>query len=142
MNNQQDPQQSSSEKITDAQPNPSQQQQPQTPQEKLQNNQMNQDSSALKDQIEQQLQEEQQQQQAFEQNLFNNQDFQNYSQELSDQGYMLSQKQLDSVSNDTGSFNLTYKNQQGETATLQGTMENGELKDVAVSYTHLTLPTN
>jgi len=130
MNNQQDPQQSSSEKITDAQPNPSQQQQPQTPQEKLQNNQMNQDSSALKDQIEQQLQEEQQQQQAFEQNLFNNQDFQNYSQEISDQGYALSHKQLNSVSNDTGSFNLTYKNQQGETATLQGTMENGELKDV------------
>lgn len=130
MNNEQDPQQSSSEKITDAQPDPSQQQQPQTPQEKLQNNQMNQDSSALKDQIEQQLQEEQQQQQEFEQNLLNNQDFQNYSQELQDQGYSLSDKKLDSVSNDTGSFNLTYENQQGETATLQGSMEDGELKDV------------
>jgi hypothetical protein len=130
MNNEQNPQQSSSEKITDAQPDPSQQQQPQTPQEKLQNNQMNQDSSALKDQIEQQLQEEQQQRQEFEQNLLNNQDFQNYSRELKEQGYNLSDKQLDSMSNDTGSFNLTYENQQGETATLQGSMEDGELKDV------------
>jgi len=130
MNNQQDPQQSSSEKITNAEPDPSQQQQPQTPQEKLQNNQMNQDSSALKEQIEQQLEAEQQQQEAFEENLFNNPDFQKYDQELQDQGYELSEKQLDPESNDTGSFNLTYENKQGETASLQGNMEDGELQDV------------
>jgi len=130
MNNQQDPQQSSSEKITNAPPSEPNQQQPQTPLEKLQNNQMTQDSSALKQQIQQQLESQQAQQEAFEQSLFNNSEFQTYHQEMLDQGYQLSEKQLRSESNDTGSFNLTYENKQGEPATLQGTMQDGKLQDV------------
>ncbi|MFH1013190.1 MAG: hypothetical protein V1769_01630 [Thermoplasmatota archaeon] len=129
MNNQQDPQQSSSEKITNAPPSETEQQ-PQTPLEKLQNNQMTQDSSALKQQIQQQLESQQEQQEAFEQTLFNNSDFQAYHQEMLDQGYQLSDKQLRSESNDTGSFNLTYQNKQGEPATLQGTMQDGDIQDV------------
>ena len=101
MDNQQNPQQSSSQEIKNAEPSSDNQQQPQTPQEKLQNNQMNQDSQALKDQIEQQMIDEQQQKEAFEQNLFDNQDFQKQHQSLQDQGYNISKKQLDAQSNDS-----------------------------------------
>lgn len=129
MNNQQDPMQSSSEKITNAEPSQNNEQQPQTPQEKLQNNQMSQDSQALKEQIEQQLAEKQEQNEVFEENLFENTEFDQQHQELLDQGYNLSDKQLDAQSNDTGSFNFTYENEDGETASFQGNMQDGELTD-------------
>ena len=130
MNNQKNPQQSSSEQITHAEPSKNSQQQPQTPLEKLQNNQKSQDSAALKEQIQQQLEAQQEQQEAFEQTLFNNSEFQRYHQDMLNQGYTLSEKQLHAESNNTGSFNLTYKNQQGETANLQGKMEDGKLQNV------------
>ncbi|HMA82686.1 MAG TPA: hypothetical protein VKP59_00490, partial [Candidatus Thermoplasmatota archaeon] len=120
MNNQKNSQQSSSEEIKNAEPSSENQQQSNTPQEKLQNNQMNQDSQALKDQIEQQMADEQQQKEAFEDNLFDNQEFQKQHQSLQDQGYNISQKQLNAESNDTGSFNLSYENEQGETASFKG----------------------
>ncbi|MBS3749537.1 MAG: hypothetical protein KGY67_07555 [Candidatus Thermoplasmatota archaeon] len=129
MNNQQNSQQSSSEEIKNAEPSSENQQQSNTPQEKLQNNQMSQDSQALKDQIEQQMADEQQQKEAFEDNLFDNQEFQKQHQSLQDQGYNISQKQLDAESNDTGSFNLSYENEQGETASFKGSMDDGELTD-------------
>ena len=129
MNNQQNPQQSSSQEIKNAEPSSENQQQPQTPQEKLQNSQMNQDSQALKDQIEQEMADEQAREEAFEENLFNNQDFQKQHQSLQDQGYNISQKQLDAMSNDTGNFNITYENEEGKKANFKGSMEEGELTD-------------
>ncbi len=129
-NNEKNPQQSSSEEIKNAEPNQNNQQQPQTPQQKLQNNQMNQDSQALKNQIQQQLAEKQAQQDAFEQNLMNNSDLQQHHQDLLDQNYSLKDKQLAAESNETGDFNFTYENKQGETANLQGRMENGTLQEV------------
>ncbi|HMA83821.1 MAG TPA: hypothetical protein VKP59_06290 [Candidatus Thermoplasmatota archaeon] len=129
MNNQKNSQQSSSEEIKNAEPSSENQQQSNTPQEKLQNNQMNQDSQALKDQIEQKMADEQQQKEAFEDNLFDNQEFQKQHQSLQDQGYNISQKQLDAESNDTGSFNLSYENKQGETASFKGSMDDGKLTD-------------
>jgi hypothetical protein len=129
MNNQQNSMQSSSEKITNAEPDPNSQQQPQTPQDKLQNNQMNQDSQALKDQIERQLAMEQAQENDFEKNLFNNSEFQKIHESLQKQGYNLSNKQLDVKSNDTGSFNFTYENREGKSASFEGEMQDGELVD-------------
>lgn len=129
MDNQQNPMKSNSEKITNAEPDPSSQQQPQTPQEKLQNSQMNQDSQALKEQIKKQLAEEQEQKEKFEKNLFNNSEFQKIHQSLKQQGYDLSNKQMDAENNDTGSFNFTYENETGESAFFEGDMEDGELVD-------------
>ncbi|MDG6229320.1 MAG: hypothetical protein QCH96_05090 [Candidatus Thermoplasmatota archaeon] len=130
MDNQQDPQQATSEKITDATPSQNDQQQPQTPMERLQNSQMTQDSAALKDQIQQQLDAQKQQQEAFEQTLFDNEKFMQHHQDLLDQGYTLTEKQLDALNNDSGDFDLTYQNKQGETATVQGSMEDGEITDI------------
>lgn len=131
MNNQPNPQQSSSQKVTQGsqnQNNNNQQQQPQTPQQKLQNNQASQDSQALKEQIQKQLQEQQEMQEQFEENLFNNEEFKNQHQKLLDQGYNILNKDLQSKTNDSGDFNLTYKNKQGESASMQGSMENGEIQ--------------
>jgi hypothetical protein len=129
MDNQQDPMQSSSEKVTNAEPSQSSEQQPQTPQEKLQNNQMGQDSQALKEQIQQQIDENRQLTEDFEESLFENSDFEQIHQDLLDEGYDLVDKQLDPQNNDTGSFNFTYENQADETASFQGKIDEGELTD-------------
>ncbi len=131
MNNKQQTQQSSSEEIKHAEPNKNTQQQPQTPQQKLQNNQLSQDSQALKKQIQQQLAEEQQQQDNFEQTLMNDSIFQQHHQDLLNQNYTLNKKLLDAVSNDTGVFNYSYENKKGESATLQGRMDNGSLQHIS-----------
>lgn len=130
MNNQQNKQTSSSEEIVDAQPQNNQQPKQQTPQQKLQNNQLSQDSSALKEQIQNQIKEQEQQDQAFQENLRNNPAFQEHHQDLLNQGYNLTGKQFDSLSNDTGSFNYTYQNQNGQQATLQGKMQEGEITEI------------
>jgi hypothetical protein len=133
MNNQQNPKQSSSEKVTNGQQtnqNNQQNQQEQTPQQQLQNSQLNQDSSALKEQIQKQLQQEQAIQEQFEQELFNNSKFQQKQQDLLDQGYQMKEKQLDAKTNNSGNFNITYENKQGETASVKGNMENGNITDM------------
>ncbi len=130
INNQQNQQQSSSEKVTQGQQSNNQnnqQQHEQTPQQQLQNNQMNQDSSALKEQIQKQLQQEQQTKEQFDQNLFNNSAVQQKLQNLSDQGYEMTNKDLNAINNDSGDFNLSFKNKQGQNASLSGKMENGKI---------------
>ena len=128
-NNQQNTKKSNSEKITNAEPSSNNQNQPQTPQEKLQNNQMNQDSQALKKQIQKQMTEKQTRTDEFEQSLFNNSDFQKQHQSLQDHGYNLTNKKMNAESKDTGTFNFTYENDQGEQASFKGKMKNGELTD-------------
>jgi len=130
MNNQQNQQTSSSEEIIDAQPSQKQQQTEQTPQQKLQNNQLSQDSSALKEQIQQQIAEQQHKEQAFQETLQENSEFQEHQQDLENKGYNLTDTQLNAASNNTGSFNYTYENQQGEQATLQGTMQEGVMEEI------------
>jgi hypothetical protein len=130
MNNQQNPMQSSSEKIINApqqQDQSQQSQKPQTTQEKLSNNQLNQDSQSLKQQMEQQIQEQQGMEQAFEQSVMNHSTIQDLHQQLQQQGYELSNQSFQAKSNDTGSFNFFYKNEQGETASVQGDMKEGEI---------------
>jgi len=128
MQNQQNPQQSSSEQIINApQQNPQQQQQPQTTQEKLQNNQMNQDSQALKDQMQQQMQQQQEQQEAFKQEVNENDAIQELQEEFNNLGYNQTNEQYQVETNNTGMFNFTYQNKKGETATIEGEMKDGEI---------------
>jgi hypothetical protein len=127
MNNQKNPKESSSQEIKDALPSDQNNNQPQTPQQKLQNNQMSQDSQAIKEQMEKQIQNKEKQQQEFEQNLFNNSEFQEKHQELTEQGYEITEKNIQSIDNDTGEFEIEYQNGKGEEATLSGSMEDGEI---------------
>lgn len=107
-----------------------QQQQPQSAEQRLQNNQLSQDSSALKQQMAKQIQEQQQMKEEFQKELAQNQDFQKEHQALLNQGYNLTNANFNPSSNNTGNFELKYQKPNGEQASLQGQMNNGEMQNL------------
>jgi hypothetical protein len=111
--------------LLENQQNPSQNQQ-----QRLQNNQLSQDSSALKQQIQKQVQQQEQIKKEFEKQLSSNNDFLNRHQNLLENGYNVTNDILNPVSNNTGSFDIKYKNTDGKWATLQGNMKNGTITDL------------
>ena len=111
--------------LLENQQNPSQNQQ-----QRLQNNQLSQDSSALKQQIQKQVQQQEQIKKEFEKQLSSNNDFLNRHQNLLENGYNVTNNILNPVSNDTGSFDIKYKNTDGKWATLQGNMKNGTITEL------------
>ncbi|AFS80788.1 hypothetical protein NKOR_04500 [Candidatus Nitrosopumilus koreensis AR1] len=102
----------------------------QDPQQRLQNNQMAQDSSALKQEIQEQLQEETQLKKEFESQLASNEDFQKTHQQLLQQGYNVTTGSLDPSSASTGSFEVNYENGQGKWAKVKGNMVNGTMTEI------------
>jgi len=107
------------------QQNPSQNQQ-----QLLQNNQLSQDSNALKQQIQKQVQQQEQIKKEFEKQLLSNNGFLNKHQKLLENGYNVTNSILNPMSNGTGSFDLKYKNTDGKWATLQGNMKNGTITEL------------
>ena len=107
------------------QQNPSQNQQ-----QRLQNNQLSQDSNALKQQIQKQVQQQEQIKKEFEKKLLSNNNFLNRHQKLLENGYNITDSILNPLSNDTGSFDMKYKNTDGKWATLQGNMKNGTISEL------------
>ena len=97
--------------------------------QKLQN-QLPQDSSALKQQMQKQIKEQEEVKNQFKNNLESNSDFQKQHQEMLKQGFNLSNANLNPQNNNTGDFDLEYKNDKGETAKLSGSMQNNSLKNV------------
>ena len=102
------------------------------PQQRLQNNQLAQDSSALKQEIQEQLQKDNQLQAEFEKQITSNQEFQRLHQQMVDKGYELKKGSLNPVTNSTGTFEANYENQQGKWGKIQGTMTNGTLTDIQI----------
>lgn len=102
----------------------------QDPQQRLQNNQLAQDSNALKQEIQEQLQEENQLKQEFEKQLASNEEFQKSHQQLLQQGYNVTNGNLNPSSASTGNFEVNYENEQGKWANIQGNMVNGTLTDL------------
>ncbi|RMF07256.1 hypothetical protein D6764_00180, partial [Candidatus Woesearchaeota archaeon] len=92
---------------------------------RLQNNQLNQDSSALKRQMEQELRKRQEMIDNFARQVAQNRDFASEHQNLLRQGYNLTDGSFNPSSNNTGSFELSYQNENGQTAKITGKMENG-----------------
>jgi hypothetical protein len=103
---------------------------PQDPQQRLQNNQIPQDSSTLKQQIQKQLEEKNQLQKEFENQLALNEKFQKMHQGLMQQGYNVTDGNINPISNSTGDFEVNYKNKEGNWAKIQGTMKNGTVTDI------------
>src|SRR5919112_1932870 len=66
----------------------------------------------------------------FEKQLSYNNDFLNRHQKLLENGYNVTNDILNPMSNDTGSFDITYKNTDGKWATLQGNMKNGTITEL------------
>jgi|TARA_Y100000310_G_scaffold244826_1_gene249729 hypothetical protein len=106
------------------------QQQQSSPQQKLQNNQLSQDSSALKDQLQKESIEKQKLQEEFRQDLSDNPEFQKEHQELLNKGYELKKENLNPKGNHSGDFELDYEKQDGKTAKLSGEMENNEITNI------------
>src|SRR5437867_461624 len=102
----------------------------QNKQQQLQNNQMTQDSNALKQQLEKQVQNQEQIKKEFEQKLFSNNDFLNRHKELLKNRYNMSRSNLNAISNVTGSFDIKYNSTNGKWATLQGNMKNGTITEI------------
>jgi hypothetical protein len=111
--------------LLENQQNPSQNQQ-----QRLQNNQLSQDSSALKQQIQKQVQQQEQIKKEFEKQLSSNKSFLNRHQKLLENGYNVTNNIMNPMSNDTGSFDIKYKNTDGKWATLQGNMKNGTITEL------------
>lgn len=107
-----------------------QQQQPPSAEQRLQNNQLSQDSSALKQQMAKQIQEQQQMKEEFQKELAQNQEFQKEHQKLLNQGYNLTNANFNPSSNNTGDFELQYQKPNGEQASLQGQMNNGDMQNL------------
>ena len=102
----------------------------QNPQQRLQNNQLSQDSNALKQQLQKQVQQQEQIKKEFEKRLLSDNDFLNKHQKLLENGYNITDDILNPVSNDTGSFDIKYNNTDGKWASLQGNMKNGTITDL------------
>ena len=102
----------------------------QDPQQRLQNNQMAQDSNALKQQIQEQLQKDKKTQEEFEKHVVSNEEFQRLHQQMLDEGYELKQGSLNPSTNSTGTFEANYENQEGQWGKIHGSVENGELTEI------------
>lgn len=129
QNNQQSTAQQKMQKMMNQLNNNQQKQTPKT-QQKLQNNQMNQDSSALKKEMEKKVQKQNQMKNEFQKNLNKNSNFKKMQKDLLNQGYNISNTNLNPKSNNTGNFNINYTNKNGQKASLKGQMQNGTLKNI------------
>ncbi len=99
-------------------------------QSRVQNNQLNQNTRALKQQMQNQLQEQKKMQEDFQRNLAANPEFQRQHQKLLNQGYNLSDSTINPVTNNTGAFEMEYMKPGGETASMEGEMVDGALRNL------------
>jgi len=97
----------------------------------LQNSQMMQDSSAVKQQIEEQARKHQQMQEQLERELEQNRALQDMKKQLEEQGYEEQSKDIRPQSNNTGDFQYGYKKQSGETAQISGSMKDGRMQELS-----------
>lgn len=96
--------------------------------QRLQNGQMQQDSGALKKQMEQQIEDQKKMKEEFQKNVAANPDFQKKHEELKKQGYDLDKENLNPKSADSGSFDMNYKNKKGESMNVKGEMNQGKME--------------
>ena len=101
----------------------------QAAQQAVQNNQIPQDSNALKSQMQKQMQANE----ALKNSLQNNPDFQNLQKEMSRQGFKQTQLSVTPNSTSSGSFEADYQ-KNNATAKVEGTIANGTIKDVRKSF--------
>lgn len=97
---------------------------------RVQNNQLNQNTGAIKEEMQKEMQKQQQMGDEFKKQIAENPEFQKKHQELLNNGYNLTNASVNPVSNNTGDFELVYQKPDGETARLAGSMENGSMQEL------------
>ncbi len=105
-------------------------QQSQSAQDRVQNNQLNQDTKAIKQQMQKQAEEQKQMEEEFKKSLEANKEFKKEQEELASSGYTRKDVNVNAADANSGSFEATYQTQGGNTATIKGRMENGEMKEI------------
>ncbi len=101
-----------------------------TPGDRVRNNQLNQNTGALKEEMQQEMQKQEQIKKEFQKQLSENPEFRKKHQELMDKGYNLSSASVNPASNNTGDFELGYQKPDGSTARLAGVMQNGSMTEM------------
>ncbi|MFH1064373.1 MAG: hypothetical protein V1729_04795 [Candidatus Woesearchaeota archaeon] len=96
----------------------------------VQNNQMPQDTGALKQEMQKQREEYKQMQQELAQKIQDNEEFKKAHEEMLEKGYNITSGEVDPESNSTGNFNMNYHNAAGETASISGNMQDGEMQEL------------
>jgi len=93
----------------------------------LQNNQMQQDANALKNQMEQEKAKRDVLQSEFEKKLLGNPLVQDVNATLGADSYSRQALDTQPISNDTGTYSMTYRNDAGTQVTVSGSMVAGEV---------------
>ncbi len=96
----------------------------------VQNNQMPQDTGALKQEMQKQREEYKQMQQELAQKIQEDEEFKKAHEEMLEQGYEMTGGEVDPESNNTGDFKMNYQDAAGETASVSGSMQDGEMQDM------------
>jgi len=99
--------------------------------QKLQQNQMNQDSQQLKQQLQEEMAQHQQAEEEFEKALQQNQELKDMQQQLQDQGYEQTGKDLNPRDNNSGQFEYEYHNDEGQQAKISGEMQDGDMEELS-----------
>ncbi|MEA2004595.1 MAG: hypothetical protein U9O53_06630 [archaeon] len=100
------------------------------PGDRVRNNQLNQNTGALKEEMQQEMQKQEQMMEEFQKQLSENPEFQQKHRELMDNGYNLTNASVNPASNNTGDFELGYQRSDGSTARLAGRMQNGSMEEM------------
>lgn len=109
----------------------------------LQNNQMSQDTSALKEQLQREAAETEQAKKAFAQALDADPLVRQVNETLTADGYSRTSADTNPTSGSEGSFAMTYQNAAGEQVGLQGTMTQGvvpSLTEASAAAVNVTAP--
>lgn len=104
-------------------------QQSPTPQQRLQNNQLAQDSFALKQQMQKQIQEQQQLKEEFQRQLSQNEEFQKYDEQLQKQGFSQENMEFFQEGNRTN-LELNYKDAKNQTAAIKAEFVNNTIQKI------------
>ena len=140
--NKEDKMESSSEKAEQQQQNSeeNQQQEPQAQEQTQQSvtqqkansmqQNMQQDMNSLKNQMNEEMQEKEQMKQEFGKNVENQEQFKEAKEQLEKQGYKPESKELNPTGNESGDFEYNYKKENGETASISGSMDEGEIDEM------------
>lgn len=89
-----------------------------------------QDMNSLKNQMQQEMQEIEQMKQEFGENVENNSEFKEAMEQLEKAGYKPESKELNPTDNESGDFKYDFKKENGETASISGSMEEGNMEEM------------
>ncbi len=95
-----------------------------------QNSQMDQDAGALKQEMQRQREEFKQMQQELAKKMGENEEIMKAHQDMLDQGYNMTNMEIDPETNDTGNFKMNYQKANGESGSVSGKMQDGQLSEM------------